>query len=196
MEHVENVTMERSVQYSSGTVMEWDGRLRVDSVLSTTSRKATGWAIFGLDQLEEFDPLCTHKHVSHVAETKTLRRKHMFDVGEAAESFPMWQLDPCAEQSTAVWPIPPIHTHEQDAHVAETAKKFEKFASVVNGLMLSPLFICDIITHCPDLTYKHLRDTDTKTHKQTTHTHTIDAAGMLYICGIRGRGSQPMKAGS
>ena len=42
MEHVENVTMERSVQYSSGIVMEWDGRLRVDSVLSTRSRKATG----------------------------------------------------------------------------------------------------------------------------------------------------------
>ena len=69
--------------------------------------------------------------------------------------------DPCAEQSTAVSPIPPIHTHERDAHVAETAKKLEKFASVVNGLMLPPLFICDIITRRPALTYKHLRDTGT-----------------------------------
>ena len=49
----------------------------------------------------------------------------------------------CAIQSTAVWPcpIPPIHTHEKEADVAETAKKFEKFASVVNGLMLPTLFI-------------------------------------------------------
>ena len=85
----------------------------------------------------------------------------MLDVGVAAESFPLWQLDPCAEQSTAVSPIPPIHTHEKDAHVAETAKKLEKFASVVNGLMLPPLFIGDIITRRPALTYQHLRDTDT-----------------------------------
>ena len=77
--------------------------------------------------------------------------------------------DPCAEQSTAVSPIPPIHTHEKEADVAETAKKFEKFASVVNGLMLPPLFIGDIITRCPALTSQRHRHKDTQTNNTYTH---------------------------